>query len=119
VDEAGNLDFSPKGSRYFILTSVAIDDCSIESAILELRRELLWNDIFMNGAFHANADKQIVRNEVFNRIRTHRLRIDTTIFEKSKARPHLHQQDKFYEQAWYLHLKRTFQYPPGVASFGP
>jgi hypothetical protein len=105
VDEAGNLDFSPKGSRYFILTSVAIGDCSIEKEVLQLRRELVWNGHDINDAFHASADRQVVRDEVFKVIGPHRLRVDATVFEKAKARPHLRDVDKYYERAWYLHMK--------------
>jgi hypothetical protein len=105
VDEAGNLDFSPRGSRYFILTSVAIDDCSIEKDILELRRRLAWEGLDINRAFHASSDRQVVRDEVFKVIGKHNLRIDATVFEKAKARPHLHHIDRFYERTWYLHMK--------------
>ena len=43
ADEAGNFDFSnkPGGSRYFILTTVLIEDHRIESELLDLRRELV------------------------------------------------------------------------------
>jgi hypothetical protein len=105
VAEAGNLDFSPKGSRYFILTSVAIDDGSIGNEILKLHRELAWAGADITGAFHASVDKQFVRDEVFKIIGMHRLRIDATIFEKARARPHFHQAGTFYERAWYLHMK--------------
>jgi hypothetical protein len=107
VDEAGNLDFSPKGSRYFILTSVAIDDCSIEKEVLELRRELVWNDFEIQGAFHATEDAQAIRNLVFNLIGQHRLHVDATIFEKAKVNPKRQAGAKFYEFAWYMHMKHV------------
>jgi hypothetical protein len=107
VDEAGNLDFSPKGSRYFILTSVAVDDCSIEKDILELRRELAWNGYDIQDAFHATEDLQAIRNEVFRLIHQHSLRIDATIFEKAKTAPHIPRNEEFYEVAWYLHMQHV------------
>jgi hypothetical protein len=105
VDEAGNLDFSPNGSRYFILTSVAIDDCAIGHEILRLRRELAWAGHDIHDAFHATEDLQAIRDEVFKLISQHGLRIDATIFEKAKVRPELHEGAKFYEFAWYMHMK--------------
>jgi Protein of unknown function (DUF3800) len=107
VDEAGNPDFSPKGSRYFILTSVAIDECSIEKDILELRRDLVWNGFDIQDEFHATEDAQAIRNEVFKLIGQHELRIDATIFEKAKAHPRRQTVASFYEFAWYMHMKHV------------
>jgi hypothetical protein len=107
VDESGNLDFSPKGSRYFILTSVAIEDCSIESEMLNLRRDLVWEGQEIQDAFHATEELQAIRSEVFKLICRHNLRVDATIFEKARARKNFPRNEEFYEIAWYLHMQHV------------
>lgn len=107
VDEAGNFDFSPRGSRYFILSSVTLDDCTVGDELLALRRELVWRGSELTDAFHATDDKQAVRDEVFKLLSNYDFRIDSTIFEKAKAYPHLQREDRFYELAWYLHMKHV------------
>lgn len=89
ADESGNFDFShkPNASRYFILTSVVIDDHTIESDLLELRRELAWNGVYLPRPFHASEDKQQVRDKVFDILKGHDIRIDATILDKRKAQP--------------------------------
>ncbi len=54
VDEAGNFDFSPKGSKYFILTSVAVDGCSVGDELLELHRALVWEGVELTRCLSRN-----------------------------------------------------------------
>ena len=118
ADEAGNFDFSrnPSASKYFVLTTVLIDDHGIESELLDLRRELVWENYNLPEAFHATTDAQSIRNRVFEVLNRHDLRIDATILEKSKAGPHVRQSEElFYKYAWFYHMR---QVAPGVAS-GP
>ena len=109
ADEAGNFDFrrTTDASRYFILTSVAMAECSIAAEVLELQRDLHWEGYeFKKGQFHAANDKQVVRDAMFDLIRGHTIRVDSTIIEKSKTQPHLRADPhRFYKQLWYLHLK--------------
>lgn len=53
ADEAGNFDFSRnKGaSRYFILTTVTMDDCRTGDALADLRRSLTWQGINLPRPF--------------------------------------------------------------------
>lgn len=108
LDEAGNFDFSRKrgASRYFVLTSVTRDDCSIGNELLALRRQLAWDGALVSGTFHATEDLQAVRDEVFRIIGRHELQIDATIIEKSKAQPHLTaDHGRFFKMTLYQHLK--------------
>jgi hypothetical protein len=107
ADEAGNFDFSrnPSASRYFILCTIAIDDCSIGDDLLNLRREIGWRGLHLDSVFHASDDPQAVRDEVFDLLRVRDFRIDATIFEKSKAFPRLQSDRALYKLAWYLHFK--------------
>ena len=106
ADESGNLDFSPAGSRYFILTTIAVDGFALGDALLNLRRELSWEGVDLTGPFHATEDAQVVRDRVFAVIREFELRIDATIFEKAKTNARLRSEEVwFYEETWHQHLK--------------
>ena len=89
IDEAGNFDFSAKAgaSRYFILTSVVIDDHKIAADLLELRRELAWDGVELRQGFHATEDKQEVRDRVFAVLNLYPFRVDATVLQKNKAEP--------------------------------
>jgi hypothetical protein len=116
VDESGNFDFSPRGSRYFTLTSVVLDTCNIGQELAQLRREMVRQGIDLREGFHATEDRQVVRDEVFRLISTHDFRIDATIFEKSKVMPHLRPDDlEFYNTAFFYHMKYLL---PRVAGTG-
>lgn len=109
ADEAGNFDFRPTttgASRYFILTTVSMESCSVGHALVDLRRELAMEGADVSSPFHASDDKQAVRDRVFETIGRHPFRIDATLLEKAKAQPQLRDNEaRFYKMAWYLHLK--------------
>ncbi len=107
ADEAGNFDFSngPGASRYFILCTIAADDCGVGDALLNLRRDLGWKGIHLDRVFHATEDPQAVRDEVFELLSDFNFRIDATILEKCKAQPHLRTPGDLYKMAWFLHFK--------------
>lgn len=107
LDEAGNFDFSLKGSRFFILCSVVMEDFGPAQRLLELRRELAWEGMNLPGGFHCTEDAQRVRDRVFDLIGRETLRIDATVFEKSKLRPAYHQDWSFYEFACFYHFKHV------------
>ncbi len=107
ADEAGNFDFSTKqgASKYFVLTTVTLDDCKVGHDLMTLRRDLAWRGINLDRGFHATTEVQSVRDEVFQLLSGTAMRIDATILEKRKAQPHLHDEERFYQMAWYLHFK--------------
>ncbi len=111
ADESGNFDWThpPKGTKYFILTTVVIEDVDrIEQDLLTLRRNLAWEGEEINRAFHATLEAQAIRDEVFKIISGHALRIDATVLEKAKARPHLRTTpQRFYQYAWFYHMKHV------------
>lgn len=114
-DEAGNFDFSrhPSASRYFVLCTVTADDCSVGDELLDLRRRLGWQGVHLDSVFHATADPQAVRDEVFNLLQSADFRVDATVFEKSKAQPHLQSDRALYKLAWYIHFKHI---APSIAT---
>lgn len=109
ADEAGNFDFSrgQGASRYFILTTITVEDCTVGSDLLELRRRLAWEGQDFIQAFHATEEQQVVRDEVFKLLARHSFRVDATIFDKPRTQPHLQEPAKFYKLAWYYHFRKV------------
>ena len=109
ADEAGDFAFNRQGgSRFFIIGSVTMEDCSIGADLLELRRELALEDKLRQGhaEFHASEDRQAIRNMVFDLLGAHDFRVDATILDKTKTVPRLAADPlRFYKQAWYLHFQ--------------
>ena len=69
-DEAGTFRFdtNPAASRYFILCTIRLEDCSLGAALLDFRRRPLLNGTELGDQFHATSDPWPVRNEVYTRI---------------------------------------------------
>lgn len=98
LDEAGNLDFSPKGTRYFCLTSIAKQrPFPSYEELVTLRYDLIEMGLDIER-FHASDDRQAVRNHVFKIIAQHlsNMRIDSVIVEKRKTGPALRADTQFY-----------------------
>jgi hypothetical protein len=105
IDESGNLDFSPSGTKYYLLNVLSTTHpFGIGSPLLKLRYELLPNyacgpQMEDGGSFHASEDIQTVRNQVFSILTNtnHDLRIDSVIAQKNKTHPTLQKQEvEFY-----------------------
>ena len=111
ADESGNFDFSRArgASRYFILTSVALKECSaLNVQLQDLRHQMAWECIDHPGPFHANHDPGPVRDRVFKIIDSHDFDIDTLILEKAKALPRIRSTaERFYQYAWYYLMKHV------------
>ncbi|HVH51423.1 MAG TPA: DUF3800 domain-containing protein [Gaiellaceae bacterium] len=107
ADEAGNFDFSSRhgATRYFVLSTVTVDDPSVGNELLALRRTLAWEGVNLDRAFHATTEQQVVRDRVYDLLADQDFRVDATIFEKRKALPRLHEEERFYQMVWWLHFK--------------
>jgi hypothetical protein len=107
ADEAGNFDFSLNSgaSRFFILTTVTMDDCRTGDALAHLRRDLTWQGINLAKPFHATEDSPAVRTAVFDLLMRSPIRVDATVLEKRKAEPHLQNDLGLYKMGWFLHFK--------------
>lgn len=98
LDEAGNLDFSPTGTRFFLLGAVTKERpfhaykelTELKYDLAELGTELEY--------FHASENAQPVRTRVFDVIRRNLagVRIDSLVVEKRKTGPALQIEEKFY-----------------------
>ena len=94
IDESGNFDFSPKGTRYFVLTSVAtVKPSTGREAFLDLKYDLLKErESGIQDFFHATEDLQAVRNRVYDLIgKTDDFVVDSIVAQKNKANPSLHE----------------------------
>ncbi len=87
LDEAGDLDFSPNGSRYFILACVTRErPFGDYSEFVNLKYEVVEQGMDIEY-FHASEDRQMVRNRVFDIIQRNLtgMRVDALIVEKRKT----------------------------------
>ena len=102
LDESGNLDFGPKGSRYFVLTSVVMHRPFPVSERLEAYKY----DCIENGTniehFHCYNDRNEIRNAVFDAIVAclDEFRIDCVIAEKARTNTRLREGQRLY--LWML-----------------
>ncbi|MCK9502337.1 MAG: DUF3800 domain-containing protein [Acholeplasmataceae bacterium] len=98
LDEGGNFDFSPRGTKFFTLTSVLKRrPFNIYGQLTELRFDLIENGLDIEY-FHAAENKQAVRDKVFEVIKNNadRLLVDSVVVEKRKTGPALQPPEKFY-----------------------
>jgi hypothetical protein len=91
LDEAGNLDFSRTGSKYWSLTAVCTFMPAVgRQAFVELLYSLASAGVGQE-CFHATEDRQAVRDEVFRCITVlNDFEIHCVIAEKCKAHPSLY-----------------------------
>jgi hypothetical protein len=109
ADEAGCFTFNRERnvSRFFILCTVAMDDCAISADLLALRRTLAWEGADLGDYFHATEDKQAVRDRVFETILTKPFTVQATIMEKCKAQSQVRESKaRFYQYGYFYHFKR-------------
>lgn len=131
IDESGNFDFSPKGTKYFVLTSVAtVKPSNGREAFLDLKYNLLKvRGSGVEDFFHATEDLQMVRDKVFDLIgKTDDFVVDSIVVQKNKTNPSLLQrtdvisgknglrayktvktEEEFYRMVSNALLKHTFE----------
>ena len=109
ADEAGCFNFSryPGASRYFIVCTISSESCgNLGSALLQLRRDLIWAKQPIREYFHASEDKQTIRNAVYDLLAGQKFSIQATVMQKSKAMPRIRPTNqRFYKYGWYYHLQ--------------
>lgn len=98
LDEAGNLDFSPNGTRFFILGAITQErPFRCHGPLDDLRHEIIEGGLDLEY-FHATEDRQAVRDRVFATISPHlpTLKFDAVVAEKRKTGPALQHPHAFY-----------------------
>ncbi len=125
IDESGNFDFSPNGTKYFVLSSTAtFKPCLYKEEILDFKYKLL-KDGHNQEFFHATEDAQFIRDKIFEFIEKTGayLEIDSVIAQKNKANPSLYCESykkkgriinrqvgaKLYERTCYILLQYIFR----------
>jgi len=107
IDEAGNFDFSPNGTKYFILTCL-IEERPFPSYdhLRTLRYDLLEEGMNIEY-FHCAEDRQAVRNKVFSIIRDNleHVQICSMIVQKNKVNPTLREESRFYTRVFRMLMK--------------
>ncbi len=91
IDESGNFDFSPNGTKYFVLTAIStVQPLEARDVFSKLKYELLSDGVDQEY-FHATEDQQKVRDVVFKNIKgLGDFEIDCVIAQKNKANPSLY-----------------------------
>jgi len=98
IDEAGDMDFSKKGSKYYMFNFLVKQrPFNLHEYISNYRYSLLERNLNpLNGkrldieAFHAHKDNKYIKNELFNIITTFdesSIKIYSYILEKQKVNP--------------------------------
>jgi len=98
LDESGNLDFSEKGTRHFLLTAVTKErPFNAFRDLVDLKYDLIESGLGIEY-FHASEDRQEVRNKVFSIIQRHMegVRVDSIAVEKAKTHVELRSPERFY-----------------------
>lgn len=98
LDEAGNFDFSPGGTKYFILSAISKErPFRAYQEMTELKYNLVESGKDIEY-FHASEDAQSVRNEVFTIIQRNLggVRVDSLVVEKRKIGPAMRPEEQFY-----------------------
>lgn len=98
LDEGGNFDFSPTGTRYFVMSSVAMRrPFAAHSPLDDFKHDCLEYGLDTEY-FHCADDNTHVRRKVFELIAGNldSLRIDSLIVEKAKTGPALRADEVFY-----------------------
>ena len=111
LDEGGNFDFSPTGTCYFTLTSVAMcRPFAVREPWDDYRHELLefGRDV---EYFHCADDNRYIRDRLFGILYDCRqsLRIDSLIVEKAKTGPALQADQHFYPKMLGYLLRHVFE----------
>ena len=98
LDEPGNLDFSPKGTRYFILAGLAKErPFHAFRELTNLKYDLVERGLGLEY-FHAAEDTQATRNDVFDIIEKNLVgvAVDSIILEKQKVAASFRAEEHFY-----------------------
>jgi hypothetical protein len=107
LDEAGNLDFSPNGTKYFLLTSITKERPFFAyREMTELKYDLVEQGLDIEY-FHASEDSHIIRKKKFEIIvdKLKDIRIDSLIIEKRKTGRALCGEERLYPEMFGYLLK--------------
>lgn len=110
LDESGNFDFSPTGSRYYVFAAAwTYTPHPLASKLTQLRFQLL-KDGHNLQAFHATEDKQEHRNNVIaTMVSEQEWKYVAIVVEKAKVNPSIRQAQQFYPEFASMALRFIFR----------
>jgi hypothetical protein len=111
LDEAGNLDFSRTGTKYFVLGGITKErPFHAYKELTELKYDLVERGMALEY-FHAAEDNQATRNQVFDIIEKHLagVAVDAIIVEKAKVPQALQPDEHFYPRVLGTLLREILQ----------
>ena len=113
IDESGNFDFSPKGTKYFVLTAVSTSDCDeLLAGCFRLRHRIAASGVGIEE-FHATEDRQAVRDQMFDLLQEHVshrcFTVDAVIAQKNKTHPSIREDAIFYAKLLKILLSWIFR----------
>ena len=114
LDEAGNLDFSKDGTRYFVLSGVLKErPFHAYKELTELKYDLVERGLGLEY-FHAAEDNQATRNQVFDIIEKNLadVVVDAIIVEKQKVDALLRAEEQFYPKVLGTLLREILRQHP-------
>lgn len=100
IDESGNMDFTEKWTKHFVLAAITTLYPLSSSSILQSLKyryleENFWGCDYQH--FHASEDKQIIRDSVFESMASMwDISVNWLWAVKSKTHPSLRNREKFY-----------------------
>ena len=94
IDESGNFDFTPKGTKYFVLTGFTTFDPVVQRDELVRLRYQLLREGYDHEFFHASEDKQFIRDEVFRLLGnlSGSFEVHTVWAQKNRTHPSLYKE---------------------------
>lgn len=94
IDESGNFDFSPAGTKYYLVNGfVTFDPVIHREELVHLRYQFL-REGYNHEYFHASEDKQFIRDEVFRLLDTlgDSFEVHTVYAQKNKTHSSLYKE---------------------------
>ena len=109
LDESGNFNFKPTGSRFYVFTAAwTYDPAPLAQELTALRFSLLKQGHDLNR-FHAAPDRQVNRDAVVRVLASHdKWWFAAVVIEKRKVYPELREPHKFYPEFAGSVLKYVF-----------
>src|SRR3989344_5832666 len=109
IDESGNFDFSPTGTKHFALTAFStFYPAKPSQAFFNLKCKLLAQGVDIEY-FHATEDKQAVRNQVFKLVSNLKTsKAFSVIIKKASLAKNLKEPDATYQYACLKLLDKIF-----------
>ncbi|HET7626515.1 MAG TPA: DUF3800 domain-containing protein [Verrucomicrobiae bacterium] len=114
LDEAGNLDFSKQGTKYFVLGGITKErPFHAYKELTEFKYDQVEHGTALEY-FHASENAQAVRNGVFDIIEKNLagVAIDAIIVEKQKVDAALRDEEQFYPKVLGTLLRGILQHYP-------